>query len=259
MIAPWLAAVLGGLGGAVIGSFLATVAIRWPQGLSIGGRSRCDHCGVPVGAARLIPLLSYLMLGGRCRACRGPIDRTHPVVEFVCAAVGAMLAAAVALGTLPLKSAIALALLALGLILAAAMDARSLFLPRALSLAILALGLALGDVALAPLGVSVPFEQRMLGGALGGFALAGVAFAYRRARGVEGMGGGDPPFFAALGAWGGATPLPFVLLLASLAGIGVALVRRAAGRAVDDPPLPFGTLMALAFPLALSLAAVLRP
>ncbi len=257
-MSPALAATLGAIGGAILGSFVATVAIRWPEGLGIGGRSRCDHCGRPLGVLNLVPLVSCLAQRGRCGACGGKIAALHFGVELGCAGLGAALSWAVASLTLPPAAAAALALLGFVLMLAAAMDARALFLPRVLSLMLLAAGLAWGGIAWAPFGSELTLADRLLGAAVGGFALAAIAYAYQRARGVEGMGGGDPPFFAALGAWGGVTPQPFVLLLASLAGIAVALMRRLRGQPVDEPALPLGTLMALAFPFALWLSAGLR-
>ncbi len=71
-----MAALLGGVLGLVIGSFLATILVRWPKGENaLAGRSRCDACGTVLRARELVPILSWLVRRGRCRACGAWIDR----------------------------------------------------------------------------------------------------------------------------------------------------------------------------------------
>ena len=78
----WLATLLGGLLGLVIGSFLATVLIRWPKGeAALAGRSRCDACGAVLGPLDLVPLLSWLFRRGRCRRCGAAIAPRHPALR----------------------------------------------------------------------------------------------------------------------------------------------------------------------------------
>ena len=79
-----------GLIGAILGSFIATLVLRWPAGRSLLGRSRCDGCDRPLGALDLVPLLSALLLRGRCRRCGAPIDPFHSRVELTSALVGAV-------------------------------------------------------------------------------------------------------------------------------------------------------------------------
>ena len=81
---------LGALLGLVMGSFLATLVLRWPQAQALTGRSRCDACGAAVRWFDLVPVLSFLWLKGRCRACGARIDRLHPAIEIGCALIGAL-------------------------------------------------------------------------------------------------------------------------------------------------------------------------
>ena len=85
--ALWPAAL--GLLGLVFGSFIATVAIRWPEGRSaLSGRSACDGCGATLRAAELVPLVSWLALRGRCRRCGSRIGLLHPLIELLGASIG---------------------------------------------------------------------------------------------------------------------------------------------------------------------------
>ena len=90
MIQPVMA-LIGGVAGAIIGSFLATLILRWPQGRGVArGRSACDGCGRVLGARDLVPLFSALVQRGRCRTCGARIDPLHGRVEAGCALIGAL-------------------------------------------------------------------------------------------------------------------------------------------------------------------------
>jgi len=233
--------VLGGVLGLVAGSFLATLVLRWPAGRTVGGRSACDGCGAPLGPAELVPLLSYLMLGGRCRRCRTAIDPRHPVIELAAGAVGAS-----ALFIMPGIAGLSLAVAGWLLLALAALDAEALWLPDRLTLPLASLGIV--DAALFdPDGLAA----RLLGAAGGFLLLEVIRRLYVVLRRREGMGGGDPKLFGAIGAWLGWTGLPLVLTLAGIAGLGWVAARRIGGRPVPVA-LPLGSLMALAaWPLLL--------
>jgi leader peptidase (prepilin peptidase)/N-methyltransferase len=235
---PALAGVLGAMLGALVGSFLATVFVRWPAGESaLDGRSRCDGCGRTLGPADLVPLLSFAWNRGRCRTCGAPIDRAHFVIELAAAAIGG---AAFALAG-PV-AAIGWSVLGWGLLLLAALDWRHFWLPDALTLGLAATGLALGWTTGA-----VGLLDRTIGLAAGVAALWAVARTYRALRGRDGLGGGDPKLFGAIGAWLGWQSLPIVLFAASLIGLVLVLAAAASGRRVTGAtPLPFGTLLCLA-------------
>lgn len=224
--------------GAVVGSFLATVLIRWPKGESVvAGRSRCDRCGAALEARDLVPILSFAALRGRCRACAGRIDPRHLIVELAAAMVGlvAMIAHPLPLAAITLG-------LGLWLLLAAMLDVEHEWLPDRLTLPLVPLGLAAAWAGFGP-----PLVERLAGAVLGWAVLAAMALAYRRLRGREGLGGGDPKLLAGIGAWVGAFQLPIILLGAGLLGLAAALLMRFRGEEIGPASrLPLGALMAVA-------------
>ena len=228
----------GAVLGAIVGSFVATLLIRWPHGQSaMGGRSRCDGCGEALGAAELVPIVSYLVQRGRCRRCGARIDAKHVAVELAGALIGA--AAAVAH---PLPLALVTAAFGWWLLAAAALDAEEHWLPDVLTLPLVPLGLLAAWAGYGP-----PLLDRVIGAAAGGLGLALIAWLYRAARGREGLGGGDPKLLAGIGAWLGVLQLPFVLLGAGLVGLAAALAMTARGQqAGATTRLPLGSLMAVA-------------
>ncbi len=244
---PALLAAFGAAAGAIVGSFLATILIRWPMGRSVlAGRSGCDSCGGQLRAVELVPILSFLAARGRCRRCGAAIDPRHLWVELAAASIGA-----VALIAHPGVGGFASALFGWWLLILAALDAEHHWLPDRLTLPLIPAGLL---VALGGVGPSI--DARLIGAAAGYASLALLAWTYRRLRGRVGLGGGDPKLFAAIGAWLGWTQLPFVLLGAGLLGLAaLLLVRLRGGTVAGTDRLPLGTLMALAaWPIWLLLA-----
>ena len=219
--------------GLLVGSFAATVALRLPRHESpLGGRSRCDGCGRTLTPSELIPIVSAVRLGGRCRTCGVPIARIHGLMELGCAAIGAIAAA-----LLPPGPALLGALLGWTLLTLSVIDAGHRWLPRAI---VIPLGLA--GLAVSVAGWGVPLRDAVAGAVLGFASLWLVGWSYRRLRGREGLGGGDPKLFGALGAWLGWQPLPAVLLAAAVLGLLWAMARGL--RATDS--LPFGPCLAAA-------------
>jgi leader peptidase (prepilin peptidase)/N-methyltransferase len=224
--------------GAAIGSFLATILIRWPQGRSVvAGRSACDKCGQTLEARDLVPILSWSLARGRCRSCGARIDRRHLAAEAGAAMIGM---AAILAHSMPLAAVTAI--LGWWLFLLAALDLEHEWLPDRLTWPLLAAGLAAGWGGFGP-----AFEGRLVGAAAGFASLFLLAMAYRALRGRDGLGGGDPKLFAAIGAWLGWTQLPFVLVGAGLIGIAALIMKRLRGGSVAATDrLPLGALMALA-------------
>lgn len=223
--------------GAVIGSFLATIAIRWPAGRGMGGRSACDSCGRTLNPLDLIPLIGFLVRRGRCASCGAPIDRRHPAIELAAALVGGL-----SLALAPGIDGIAGAVFGWFLLTLAVLDVEHFWLPNRATGLMALTGIAAGAAGAAP------FPNDRLIGMAGGFlALWLVARCYRLVRGRDGLGGGDPKLFGAIGAWLGWATLPFVLLLAALVGLGAVLLAQLSGREVRaDTRLPFGALLAVA-------------
>lgn len=244
----WLVAVLGGMLGLVIGSFLATVLIRWPKGESASaGRSRCDACGTVLGALDLIPILSWAIRRGRCRTCGAAIDARHLAVELAACMIGVVAALAH-----PLPLALVTAGLGWWLLLTAALDLEEQWLPDLLTLPLIPLGLGAAWAGFGP-----PLDERLWGAGIGWASLEAIRWGYLLARSREGMGGGDPKLFAAAGAWVGVWNLPVILLTAGLLGIAAVLTMILRGqRVAAGTRLPLGTLLALALWPAWLLVAI---
>lgn len=237
-LSPGLRAVMLGMLGAILGSFIAAVVIRWPQGRSvIGGRSRCDSCEATLGARDLVPLLSAVVLRGKCRHCGVAIDPLHLRIEMIAVAIGVVSGALLPGIGGPIAALFGWLLLAI-----AALDATEFWLPDELTAGLAIAGLAIGWIGIAP-----TLDERLIGGAAGFASLWVIAAAYCLIRGREGLGGGDPKLLGAIGLWVGWRMLPQVVLIASLVGFGVVLFRHLTGQRVrGDTPLPFGTLLAIA-------------
>jgi leader peptidase (prepilin peptidase)/N-methyltransferase len=185
----------------------------------------------------LVPILSWLAAGGRCRYCRQPLGWFYPGVELA-ALVVALAAVLIDDGQRAwLDCLLGWWLLALGW-----MDLRSWLLPDALTLPLIVAGLA-AAITFDPDQLTV----RALGAALGYASLMAIAALYRALRGREGLGGGDAKLLAASGAWLGASGLPQVILLAALSALAAAACLRLAGvRLGIHSALPFGPFLALA-------------
>lgn len=223
--------------GAVIGSFLATLVIRWPQERSVArGRSACDACGRVLGLVDLMPVIGFVIRRGRCATCGAPIDRRHILIEIACAGVGG-----VSLATAPGLDGLAGAVFGWLLVALAALDVEHFWLPDPLVAAV-----AITGVVGAMAGLLPDMESRLIGG-IGGFAaLALIAIGYRMLRGRRGMGGGDPKLLGAIGLNLGWQILPFVLLGASLTGLLLVAIGHARGQRVRrDQQVALGALMAI--------------
>lgn len=229
--------IVGAVSGAIVGSFLATLVVRLPKGeQAVTGRSRCDQCRAELGPLELVPILSRLWLRGRCRACGAAIDATHAQLEVCAGVVGAA-----ALGLAPGPTGLALAVFGWLLLPLAWLDWRHFWLPDRIVLPLALAGLAFGGL------LGTPLIDRIIGGLAGWAALGLLSLAYRRARGREGLGQGDPKLLGAIGLWLGWVPLAPVLALAAAVGLAVALAR---GLSSKDS-LPLGTMLAIAaWPIA---------
>lgn len=239
MFAPALAF---GIVGLCVGSFLTAFAARSEQGFAglLTGRSCCPKCHQPIGVGQLIPIVSWLMLRGRCHSCGKPIAKSYPLTELGAGVIGVLAA-----WHLPLSAAVVTALLGWWLFGVALIDLRSYWLPDAMTLPLIPAGL--GSALLTDrLDLVMPSPTEAVLAALVGFGtLATLRWLYFRLRGREGLGLGDAKLCGAAGAWLGLTMLPWLLLTAAMAGlVGAVLVHRSL-RA--DLAVPFGPALALAF------------
>jgi leader peptidase (prepilin peptidase)/N-methyltransferase len=222
-----------------VGSFLGVLVRGLPAGRSVVfRRSVCESCGCVLGPEALIPVVSYLLQGGRCRRCAARIAPMHLAIEL--AALGVACWAAWELPdttTLWIGCLLGWALLALGWI-----DWENMILPDVLTLPLLLLGL-LATWILAPASLA-----DHAGAAVAGYlAFRALEIGYRRLRGRDGLGQGDAKLLAAAGAWAGLEALPLVVLGGALAGLCAALFMRLRGAQVGaTTALPFGPGLALA-------------
>ena len=234
----WFALTVAAAYGMVFGSFLNVVVHRLPRGMSLlRPGSHCPACGTPVRWFDNVPVLSYLLLGGRCRACRVAISPRYPLVEL---ASGALTVAVVARFGLTLSGLEAMLLVMLLLPLAF-IDLEHHLLPDVLTLPGIAVGLA-GSLA----GGLVPLFDAATGAAVGAAVPYAVIVIYRWLRGAEGMGLGDVKLLAMIGAFLGWRGVLLTLGLAATAGALLGLTLIALGRGRRDTELPFGTFLAFA-------------
>lgn len=224
--------------GLIAGSFIGLVSLRLPQDRGvIFGRSRCGGCDRVLPPQRLVPVASYIFAKARCRDCGSAIPLRYPLIELACAGVGVW--AGLSQPDLPLAALTAL--LGWQLILIGVVDAEHFWLPDALTLPLLASGLV--AAAVLPTGGLL---HSTIGAVVGFVGLWSLAFAYSHLRKRDGLGGGDPIFLAAGGAWVAWIGLPSVLLWASIAALSLIAGRLVLGRKVSGQDrLPFGPFLAL--------------
>lgn len=224
--------------GAVVGSFLNVVIYRVPRRMSIvKPRSACPSCATPIVWYDNLPILSWLVLGGRCRKCGTAISVRYPMVE---AAGGAFAAGGVALYGLELVTmeVVIFAWLSLALAL---IDLEHQILPDVMTYPAIVFGLVFSWF-----GGWTYFADSLAGAVVGAALPTSVILLYRWLRGIDGMGWGDVKYLAAIGAVVGLQGCLMVLVMAAVLGalVGGALI--ALGKGTGKTALPFGTFLAVA-------------
>lgn len=233
-LAPLAAFVLG----AVVGSFLNVVITRLPRRESlVTPASRCPTCGVPIRWSDNVPLLSYLWLKGRCRACRSPIGWRYPAVEGL---TGVLFALSVAhFGVTP---ALLPALLFLSALVATtAIDLEHQLIPDRITLPGVAVGILASLVT-----PHLLWIDSLLGVIIGGGLFFLIILASR-----GGMGGGDMKLAAMMGAFLGWKLTLVALFVGVFSGGVVAVALLVSGRRGRKDPVPFGPFLALGAGLSL--------
>ena len=262
---PALAIALAGILGLLVGSFLNVVIHRLPrmmerdwqlqcaelrgeaapekERLSLAApASRCPHCGHAIRAWENIPVLSFLLLKGRCSGCQAPISLRYPLVETFTG----LLSAFTVWHFGPTLAAAAALLLLWAMVALTGIDFDTQLLPDSITLPLVWLGL-LFNIS----GTFTDLSSAVIGAMVGYLSLWSVYWLFKLATGKEGMGYGDFKLLAAIGAWLGWQMLPLTILLSSLVGavVGVALIVLA--RRGRNVPIPFGPYLAAAGLLAL--------
>ncbi|TDF80250.1 A24 family peptidase [Pseudomonas sp. H9] len=204
--------------------------------------SHCPHCGHRIRAWENIPLLSYVLLRGRCSSCHSAISARYPLVELGCAALTVFIAWLLGAS----YTALALMLLSWGLLAMSLIDLEHRLLPDALVLPLLWLGLIVNAFEL-----FVPLEDALWGAVAGYLSLWSVFWLFKLITGKEGMGYGDFKLLALIGAWGGWQILPLTLLVSSLLGAVIGLIMLKAKGLKASTPIPFGPYLAIAGWIAL--------
>ena len=199
-------------------------------------RSRCPSCGHAIGAWENIPLLSYLALGGKCKACRTRISVRYPLVEALSGLLAGVIAWRFGFSSVTLAAWLfAFCLIALSFI-----DFDTQLLPDNITLPLLWGGLLFNLD-----GGLTDVRSALLGAAAGYLALWSIYWLFKLITGKEGMGYGDFKLLAAIGAWLGWQMLPLVILLSSLAGSLIGIVLIVLARRGRNVPIPFGPYLAL--------------
>jgi leader peptidase (prepilin peptidase)/N-methyltransferase len=236
-IAPAFFTVFMGLWGLIIGSFLNVCIHRLPLKQSVvAPRSRCPHCGYLLTWYDNVPLVSYAMLGGRCRSCRAAISIRYPFVEALTGAV--FVWHALVFGVTPLL-AVRLAF-ACALIVLFAIDLEHQILPDRITLPGIVIGFACS--LLLPPGPLMSLAGIVAGGGI----LWAIAEGWCRLRKVDAMGFGDVKMLAMVGAVLGLRLVLLTFVVSTMLGGVVGLVLIATRRANMATAVPFGTMLAVA-------------
>ncbi|MFV8570494.1 prepilin peptidase [Marinobacter sp. SBS5] len=260
---PWLLYTTVTLVSLCIGSFLNVVILRLPKMMHQDWRCQCEEflevpdekrttdtpitlskpastcpsCSHKIRAWENIPVVSWLILGGKCSSCKTRISARYPLIEAFTAAASVITVCLLG----PTEAALWALLLIWALVALTVIDFDTQLLPDSITLPLMWLGLVLNYF-----GTLTDFESAFWGAITGYLSLWSVYWLFKLLTGKEGMGHGDFKLLAALGAWLGWQVLPAVILISSLVGavVGISLmVFRKHGREV---PIPFGPYLAVA-------------
>ncbi|RUO27136.1 prepilin peptidase [Aliidiomarina minuta] len=257
--------VLAALLGLILGSFFNVVIARLPRMMELQWqresaeaaghpvpatepfnlavpRSHCPSCKATVAGYDNIPVLSWLLLRGRCRHCKTPISALYPLVEIVSALIPVFCLAFFGINSL----ALAYSLLLWFLLVLSVIDLKQMLLPDQLTLPLLWLGL-LGSITVLPLSA----QDAIIGAVAGYLFLWALYWLFKLLTGKEGMGYGDFKLLAALGAWLGWQQLPLILLLASAAGAVIGGTLLLMKKHQQGIPIPFGPFLVIGAVIAL--------
>jgi leader peptidase (prepilin peptidase)/N-methyltransferase len=225
--------------GLIVGSFANVCIHRLPRGESVvTPPSRCPSCGGLIRPRDNLPVVGWLLLRGRCRACRAPISPRYPAVE----AANGLLWLSLAAARGPRAQTLVAMALVTALLVLSLVDLGHQILPDAITLPGIAVGLAASFL---PGSVVRPVEA-LVAAAGGWLTFAAVAKAYQKVRGIEGLGQGDWKMAAMLGAFLGWQPMLLTVLMAAVAGTSVGLGAVALRGRDMRHALPFGTFLGAA-------------
>ena len=224
--------------GAVVGSFLNVCIFRMPAKISIiKPLSQCPHCHHPIRLYDNIPLISYIVLRGKCRDCGGKISWQYPLVELITALLSLFLSLKFGLTLIFLTFFIFTAVL----IVIAFIDLDHQIIPDVLTIP----GIPVFFL-LAVFVVKVPWLEALIGLLIGGGVLFAIAFVYELLTKREGMGGGDIKLLAMIGGFLGWKSLIFILLFSSFSGVIVGITAMIIKKQDTKYAVPFGPFLSAA-------------
>lgn len=212
-----------------------------PPGL-VFSRSHCPKCGHGIGSLENIPVLSYVVLRGKCAACKARISPRYPLVELITA----ILFVVTIWHFGPNLQGLTALLLTSFLIALAGIDLDHQLLPDNMTLSLM-----WGGILISFWSVHTDTSTSVIGAMAGYLILWSIYHLFRMLTGKEGMGYGDFKLLAALGAWMGWQMLPLIVLLSSVVGAAVGLALMSIGKLQRDKPMPFGPFIAAAGWIAL--------
>ena len=222
--------------GMVVGSFLNVCISRMPKGESIvTPPSHCPHCQYQIRWYDNIPVVSYLLLRGRCRGCGTRISLQYPLVELI----NGVLTLLLFLRFGPTLAFAALFLFCSSLVVITFIDIEHQIIPDEISLSGIVIGFALSFFL-----KGHSWQNSLFGILLGGGSLLLVAYGYQLLTGKEGMGGGDIKLLAMMGAFLGWKAIPFIILASSLVGSMVGVSLMVLQKKDSKLAIPFGPYLA---------------
>jgi leader peptidase (prepilin peptidase)/N-methyltransferase len=204
--------------------------------------SSCPHCGHGIRPWENLPVISYLLLRGRCASCKTPISKRYPLVELAGGALSAYVAWHFGYGW----PAAFMLVLTWGLLAMSMIDVDHQLLPDSLVMPLLWLGLIANAF-----GLFTSLSDALWGAVAGYLALWSVFWCFKLVTGKEGMGYGDFKLLAMLGAWGGWQILPLTILMSSLVGAVLGVIMMRVRRVEAGTPIPFGPYLTIAGWIAL--------
>ncbi|WP_297444211.1 A24 family peptidase [Desulfurobacterium sp.] len=232
-----LSVLFGFVLGSIVGSFLNVCIYRLPREESIVfPGSHCPKCGTPIKWYDNIPIISYLLLRGRCRYCGEKISPTYPLIELLTA----ILTAAIFFRFGITFDALYYSILTWFLIVISAIDIKEMMVPVKPCYIVMILG-----IALSPFTHSMNIVDSILGASLGSGIILFIIETYFMIRGREGMGYGDANIMATIGAFLGWKKVFFVIFFASLIGAVIGIIFIISKDKDSETPLPFGPFLAV--------------
>lgn len=240
----WFLYIIAGLLGAILGSFANVCIVRLPRSKSVvWPPSHCPLCDHRLTWWENLPLVSFLILKGRCRRCRGRISVRYPIVELLCIALSVLLWRYF---SNPLEYLVYLCLFIVPLVVVSFIDLSHRIVPDVISIPGIFVGIGAHTLLAGKGRYGEAAIDSLAGAVAGALFLFLVAYAYEKLKKQEGLGGGDIKLMAMLGAFFGWRAAIFILLMSSVIGSVIGIIFIIILRKDMKFAVPFGPFLALA-------------